>query len=165
MSVETDNLMVFLMQHGKKQHAKTFDALRERAEKAEAELVECKENLDALSDKPLWDELGNAFLVRCRKELRETKAELAEAKNAIECYEAMKEGVTIRVHDCEAELAVCSSAYEELNRELIRAKMDYSDEIAAKDAESKVLTQTTKELVDAYPNLFPRICACCGKSL
>jgi hypothetical protein len=40
MSVETDNLMVFLMQHGSKQHAKTFDALRERAETAEAELAD-----------------------------------------------------------------------------------------------------------------------------
>ena len=81
------------------------------------------------------------------------------AKEDVAAVEQMMD----RVEKAEAELVIYRSAYEELKKELIAAKMDYSEEIAVKDAESKALVSTIKELVDAYPNLFPRICACCGK--
>ena len=61
-----------------------WNVSKEKAEaqvkELEGELAEAQETLEALNDKPLWDELGNAFLVTCRRDLREARAELAEAR-------------------------------------------------------------------------------------
>lgn len=99
-----------------------------------------------------WHEYSQEVMVRdggesyqaaiiMAKELHKMSQQLAEAKETIECYEAMKAGFTIRATDLERNIEACRRYFEHTERVSISQLPCASKEMAVRQA----LKQEAKE--------------------